>query len=128
MFQLTTNGTNVLVMRVIDMSEIQAKRNFFHMKRDHHQNEITFKCHICLNLFPSNYHLTLHKRSHIGARPFACPQCPMEFSIKGYLNRYLLIHSDKKNTRQKFTRKYSLVEHSTILSNSGVENGKGLEI
>ena len=62
-----------------------------------HDKSKAFECDVCWKLFISNYHLTIHYRSHTGEKPFACQICDKKFSVKGNLKVHQTTHSDVKS-------------------------------
>ncbi|VDP71731.1 unnamed protein product [Echinostoma caproni] len=49
-------------------------------------------CCICLHRFGSQQDLQRHMRSHTGERPFVCPDCGKEFSLKHSMHRHYRVH------------------------------------
>ncbi|GMT15721.1 hypothetical protein PFISCL1PPCAC_7018, partial [Pristionchus fissidentatus] len=48
-----------------------------------------FACKICAKIFPSNFILMSHLRSHTGEHPYECGHCTFTFVTKGQLNKHL---------------------------------------
>ncbi|XP_018649310.1 putative zinc finger protein [Schistosoma mansoni] len=49
-------------------------------------------CCVCLHRFGSQQDLQRHMRSHTGERPFVCPHCGKEFSLKHSMHRHARVH------------------------------------
>lgn len=50
-----------------------------------HQRDFRYQCERCDKCFMSNYELTDHQASHLGARTFACGHCSKAYSQKSHL-------------------------------------------
>lgn len=93
----TGDAINALVSAVenlpysIDDGEVEAGTGEDSMKNGtadvRHVN-----CCICLHRFGSQQDLQRHMRSHTGERPFVCPDCGKEFSLKHSMHRHYRVH------------------------------------
>ncbi|KAF7262147.1 hypothetical protein EG68_00506 [Paragonimus skrjabini miyazakii] len=70
-------------------------------------------CCICLHRFGSHQDLQRHMRSHTGERPFVCPDCGKEFSLKHSMHRHYRVHV-KQTNQPPVSSTFSLIEQSTI--------------
>ena len=61
-----------------------------------HDESKSFKCDVCLKVFPLKSELTRHYRTHTGEKPFACQICDKKFSRKRNLVRHQATHSEVK--------------------------------
>ena len=60
-------------------------------------HEKSFKCDVCLKVFPRKFILKRHYRTHTGEKPFACQVCDKKFSRKFTLAQHQATHSDVRN-------------------------------
>ena len=58
--------------------------------------EKRYKCERCEKRFRSSSHLSAHKRTHSGDRPFECKTCQKTFTQHCNLKRHSLIHTGAK--------------------------------
>ncbi len=77
------------------------------------------KCQTCKKRFPSQNHLSVHKRIHSKEKPFACDQCQKSFSTNGSLSRHKLIHTGERPfncdiCQKNFAQSVSLTRHKRI--------------
>ena len=61
-----------------------------------HDYSKSFKCDVCLKVFPNKSCLKIHYRTHTGEKPFACQVCDRRFARKCTLARHLATHSEIK--------------------------------
>ncbi|VDP29114.1 unnamed protein product [Schistosoma mattheei] len=64
-------------------------------------------CCVCLHRFGSQQDLQRHMRSHTGERPFVCPHCGKEFSLKHSMHRHARVHI-KESVRINASKNASL--------------------
>uniref|UniRef100_A0AAV2LP95 C2H2-type domain-containing protein n=1 Tax=Knipowitschia caucasica TaxID=637954 RepID=A0AAV2LP95_KNICA len=50
------------------------------------------KCSLCERSFSQRGSLNRHVKSHLGVRPFPCPQCPMSFSRQYRVTEHMRVH------------------------------------
>ena len=62
-----------------------------------HDESKSFKCDVCLKVFPSKSELKRHYRTHTGEKPFACKVCDKKFAHKRNLVEHQATHSDVRN-------------------------------
>ena len=62
-----------------------------------HDESKSFKCDVCLKVFPCKAMLKTHYRTHTGEKPFACQLCGKKFAHKSTLVQHQATHSDVKN-------------------------------
>ncbi|KAA3669915.1 uncharacterized protein DEA37_0001504 [Paragonimus westermani] len=69
-------------------------------------------CCICLHRFGSHQDLQRHMRSHTGERPFVCPVCGKEFSLKHSMHRHYRVHV-KQSNQPPVSSTFSLIQQPT---------------
>ncbi|KAF8566525.1 hypothetical protein P879_05864 [Paragonimus westermani] len=69
-------------------------------------------CCICLHRFGSHQDLQRHMRSHTGERPFVCPDCGKEFSLKHSMHRHYRVHV-KQSNQPPVSSTFSLIQQPT---------------
>ena len=50
-------------------------------------------CYICEKCYESKSYLTVHKRIHLGEKPYRCDICGKSYTMKSNSNRHQLTHS-----------------------------------
>jgi len=87
------------------------------------RDAITFQCETCDKLFPRNFDLERHKKTHTGVREHKCDICSKAFAQKSHLKKHLGTHakaaavtqspqSNKcKDCEKEFSSKSSLERH-----------------
>ncbi|CAH8471963.1 unnamed protein product [Heterobilharzia americana] len=71
-------------------------------------------CCICLHRFGSQQDLQRHMRSHTGERPFICPHCGKEFSLKHSMHRHARVHM-KQNIRTDTSKENSISTNPQLI-------------
>lgn len=66
------------------------------MKRKHKSDNRLLVCDQCQLKCSSPSHLTRHKRTHTGEKPFSCNQCKFKCSLSGNLTRHKRSHTGEK--------------------------------
>ncbi|KAF5405804.1 hypothetical protein PHET_00668 [Paragonimus heterotremus] len=77
-------------------------------------------CCICLHRFGSHQDLQRHMRSHTGERPFVCPDCGKEFSLKHSMHRHYRVHVKQIN-QPPVSSTFSLIQQSTTQTHFSAE-------
>ena len=62
-----------------------------------HDDSKGFKCDVCLKIFPNEFGLKRHYRTHTGEKPFACQICDKAFARKSQLVQHKATHSEIKS-------------------------------
>lgn len=55
-----------------------------------------FKCDVCGKKYPWQSSLRLHRRVHIGTRPYPCPNCNKNFHTAGLVHRHFNLHRHER--------------------------------
>ncbi|CAH8824993.1 unnamed protein product [Trichobilharzia szidati] len=107
---ITTNNYNSskcdlkeTISKTINLSELKEPINYSaklstttttnNNNNHNHNNDSRYvSCCVCLHRFGSQQDLQRHMRSHTGERPFICPYCGKEFSLKHSMHRHARVH------------------------------------
>ena len=83
-----------------------------------HNVSKSFKCKVCLKIFPSKAQLKIHHRTHTGEKPFACQIRDKKFARKSDLVKHQAVHRDDRPFKcsicpkgRYFKTKVSLNQH-----------------
>nr|XP_054755286.1 zinc finger and BTB domain-containing protein 24-like [Lytechinus pictus] len=76
------------------------------------------KCSMCDRVFSSQQRLMLHINKHMGAKPYACPQCPANFNSRASFQRHRRSHKNSMADIQTHTctlchAQFSDIQHLT---------------
>ncbi|KAH8849684.1 Ras-responsive element-binding protein 1 [Schistosoma japonicum] len=89
-----SNQTRVDLEREIgnngNLTESKDPLNYSMKTGNHDMRYVS--CCVCLHRFGSQQDLQRHMRSHTGERPFVCPHCGKEFSLKHSMHRHARVH------------------------------------
>ena len=84
---------------------------------------------LCEKAFSCSSHLTIHKLSHIGEKPFKCMICKKDFSQSSDLTRHWLSHTGVKPFQCMLCEKaFSQFENLTRHKQSHASWGETLQI
>jgi len=64
--------------------------------RRSHSGEKPFECIVCSNRFTTSKDLVRHSRIHSGEKPYKCYVCDKVFSESGSLNKHIRVHTGEK--------------------------------
>ncbi|XP_069499133.1 uncharacterized protein [Ambystoma mexicanum] len=136
-----SSQSSLIIHKRLHMSERRYKSTEFEKSFTHpshasqHQKipageEVAFKCKECGQYFRLIAHLNVHKRSHMGERPYQCTLCKKTFINRYHLRTHQRIHTGERPFQcrlcdKNFTQSSNLFSHQRI--HSGEKPYKCLE-
>ena len=125
---LESLATQQPIEKIIDSStesEMDRKTKLFMLYLSHYQNlnssDLMCSWPGCFKVFKHSKSLNVHKRIHLGLKPFVCNLCDAAFTQSSGLRGHLLTHSgrkpyecDFKNCNKSFVSSSKLKDHQRI--------------